>query len=322
MRVAISLLLLFGAIATTPAPTFPFDQAPYTKPQRLIDIGNGRRMNLYCVGSGSPTIVLEGGFGSAMWTWGYVQPTLATMTRTCAYDRGGYGFSDPGPIPRTATVIATELHTMLERANIAPPYVLVGHSLGGYHVRMFADLYPDAVVGLVLIDPATTADDPILDSIPSVRASEVADDKRRNMCLALTEQYRFDSPSWKQCVESDPRYTPEMSPEGKKRRGGRDIGTTLTRKLFRVRPTLLSCVPLAWGTLASHSWCLRLATPGKLTSWELHQRRFLNCAKPLQRHTRRWPTNRSSALAALFRIRPTSFRLIGRKSFSTPYALY
>lgn len=205
-----SLLFIAMTTAVTTTSSFPFDQTPYANPQRLVDVGHGRRMNLYCIGSGSPTIVLENGFGSPMWTWGYVQPALAKLSRTCAYDRAAYGFSDPAPVPRTAAVIAADLHALLGRANIQPPYVLVGHSLGGYHVRLFADMYPNTVAGLVLIDPATMAIYPILDSIRSIEAADMADDKRRHTCLVLSEERRFDVPSWKPCVETDPRYSPEM----------------------------------------------------------------------------------------------------------------
>ena len=122
LLVAMLFSLCLGASSGT---TFPFDQTPYATAQKLIDIG-GRRMNLYCVGRGSPTVILESGFGSAMWTWGYVQSQLGMISKTCAYDRAGYGFSDSGPLPRDAASIAADLHALLTSAGISPRTFLRG----------------------------------------------------------------------------------------------------------------------------------------------------------------------------------------------------
>jgi pimeloyl-ACP methyl ester carboxylesterase len=249
LRASVLAIVLLMATGQTPAPSFPFDQGPYSHPQQLVDVGGGRKMNLYCVGSGSPTIILESGFGSAMWTWGYVQGTLAKLTRTCAYDRAGYGFSDPGPMPRTASTIATDLHELLAHANIPPPYVLVGHSLGGYHVRLFADEYPNTVLGLVLLDPATTATTPILDSMKSVSDADKADTERRQMCLRLSQEGQFDSPSWTRCVENDPRYTPEMN-EGRqftKRRPGYWMTVNSEYVSGPIDESILNAIPVGFG---------------------------------------------------------------------------
>jgi len=83
-----------------------------------------------------------------------VQPAIARFARVCSYDRAGHGWSDPGPAPRTMRQVAYELHTALANLNIKPPYVLVGHSLGGLRVRIFASQYPKEVVGMVLVDSA------------------------------------------------------------------------------------------------------------------------------------------------------------------------
>jgi len=120
-------------------------------PGRLIDVG-GHRLHLVCVGSGSPTVVFEAGMSDAWVSWDRLLPELATTTRACAYDRAGIGYSDPGPLPRDSRRIVAELHALLERAGERPPYVLVGHSFGGYNVRLFASEHPDEVVGMVLVD--------------------------------------------------------------------------------------------------------------------------------------------------------------------------
>lgn len=120
-------------------------------PGKLVDV-DGRKMHIYCTGEGSPTVVLDSGLGDTYRSWRRVQPEIAKFTRVCSYDRAGLGYSDPSSQPRTAKVIAGELHQLLQAAAIAPPYVLVGHSMGGYDVRLFASLYRDEVVGMVLVD--------------------------------------------------------------------------------------------------------------------------------------------------------------------------
>jgi pimeloyl-ACP methyl ester carboxylesterase len=129
-----------------------FDPGPYLSAQRLVDIG-GRRLNLYCSGTSSPTVVLDAGLGGTMALWRLVQLQVAKTTRVCSYDRAGMGFSDPAPPPRDAAAIVTDLHALLHRAGIAPPYVVVGHSVAGLYDRLYADRYPNDVAGMVLVDP-------------------------------------------------------------------------------------------------------------------------------------------------------------------------
>ena len=130
------------------------DRRVFPPPGRLIDVG-GFRLHMDVTGSasGAPTVILEGGAGLGSVTWAWVQPQVAERTRVVAYDRAGVGWSDRGPEPRDGRQIATELHAALEGAGIRSPYVLVGHSFGGVYVRIFADVYPDEVAGLVLVDP-------------------------------------------------------------------------------------------------------------------------------------------------------------------------
>jgi pimeloyl-ACP methyl ester carboxylesterase len=127
------------------------DLRQFHPPGRLVDIG-GYRLHLYCLGEGSPTVLLEAGGGNPWLSWYKVQPQVASFTRVCSYDRAGLGWSDPSPKPRTAKVISQELHTLLRNAGIDGPFVLVGHSLGGMDVRMFANLYPSEVAAMVLVD--------------------------------------------------------------------------------------------------------------------------------------------------------------------------
>ena len=117
----------------------------------LIKVGD-RRMHIDCSGQGSPTVVLDAGLGDTYVSWRKVQPEIAKITRVCSYDRAGLGYSDSSSGPRTSRVLAEELHAILQAAGIAPPYILVGHSMGGYNVRLYASLYPNEVVGMVLVD--------------------------------------------------------------------------------------------------------------------------------------------------------------------------
>ena len=138
--------------AAAAAPTHP-EWELYAHPQRLVDIG-GRRLNVYCNGKGSPTVILDGGLGSDITEWRFVQPAIAKTTQVCAYDRAGNGFSDPAPLPRDAKALAADLSSLLRAARIDGPYVLVGQSLAGLHIRLFADEHPDEVAGMVLVDPS------------------------------------------------------------------------------------------------------------------------------------------------------------------------
>ncbi len=138
--------LLFSASAAEPG--LISLSAP---PGKLIDIGT-HRLYIHCMGRGSPAVVLNAGLGGASLEWLMVQQGLRSRTRVCAYDRGGYGWSESSASAHTSLQNATELRALLMRAGVKPPYVLVGHSFGGYDVQLFASRYPDSVAGLVLVD--------------------------------------------------------------------------------------------------------------------------------------------------------------------------
>jgi len=142
-------LALVGAIYESLAEAA--DAKAYPPPGQLVDVG-GHRLHINCTGTGSPTVIIEAGLGDWSTGWAWVQPEVAKTTQVCTYDRAGYGWSDPGPLPRNAEQFAKELHTLLHEANIPGPYVLVGHSLGGLTMRVFTGMYPSEVAGVVLID--------------------------------------------------------------------------------------------------------------------------------------------------------------------------
>jgi pimeloyl-ACP methyl ester carboxylesterase len=150
----ITVILIWAVLTSCSKP----DADPKPSGQ-LIDIG-GRRVHLNCTGRGEPTVILEAGAGGFSLEWALVQSDVARFARVVSYDRAGYAWSDPGPTPRTMRQIAGELHEALARADVKPPYVLVGHSYGGLVVRTFAERYPGEVVGMVLVD-ASHEDAPI-----------------------------------------------------------------------------------------------------------------------------------------------------------------
>jgi pimeloyl-ACP methyl ester carboxylesterase len=129
--------------------------APSAPPGRIVKLGDGRAVNLRCMGRGSPTVILESGFGADSTAWAGVQPDVARLTRVCAYDRAGYGHSDAGPAARDGAAIARDLDGALTAAGIKGPFVLVGHSAGGLYARLFAARRRADAAGLVLLDPTT-----------------------------------------------------------------------------------------------------------------------------------------------------------------------
>jgi len=131
-----------GAFAASPAP-----------PGKLVDLG-GHKLHVYCTGHGAPTVVVESGLGDFSGDWTLVQTRVSLFTRICTYDRGGYAWSDTGPKPRTFAQLNLELHDALTKLGERGPFILVGHSYGGPVVRNFAKVYPDSVVGMVLVDAA------------------------------------------------------------------------------------------------------------------------------------------------------------------------
>lgn len=150
----VTLILVIGAaIFVIGASAKTALKAKYPPIGQMVDVG-GYRLHLYCQGTGSPTVVMDGGAGHTGLYWSLVQPEIAKSVRTCVYDRAGYGWSEKSPQPRSVNTMVSELHTLLSNANIAGPYVLVGHSLGGIIARQYAQSYPQDVVGMVLVDSA------------------------------------------------------------------------------------------------------------------------------------------------------------------------
>lgn len=139
------MLVLFAAFSPAIAAEFP------PMPGKRFDVG-GYYLHIHCMGKGDPTVIVDVGLGDDSTDWQIIQQTVAKSAHICVVDRAGYGWSDFGPSPRTSEKIAAELAILLEKANLQPPFVLVGHSFGGYNIRLFAANYPDKVAGVVLVD--------------------------------------------------------------------------------------------------------------------------------------------------------------------------
>jgi pimeloyl-ACP methyl ester carboxylesterase len=142
--------LFVVCIATVALAALPTPPAP---PGKLVDLG-GHKLHVYCTGHGRPTVVVENGLGDFSFDWTLVQSRVSPFTRICTYDRGGYGWSDPGPKPRTFAQLNLELHDALAKLGEQGPFVLVGHSYGGPVLRNFARVYPSEVAGMVIVDAA------------------------------------------------------------------------------------------------------------------------------------------------------------------------
>ena len=152
---ATAILLLSSAASYAQLPSLKDFHPPdrWLKPGTMVDVG-GYRLNLYCSGAGTPTVVMESGGGWGAIGWAGIQDSLAARakTRVCSYDRAGMNFSDVGPVERPAIQTIHDLHELLKRAKIPGPYVLIGWSAGGMMIRWFASLYPSETGALVIVD--------------------------------------------------------------------------------------------------------------------------------------------------------------------------
>lgn len=153
--IVLGVLILIGA--TYQGVATAVERRRYPHPGRLVDVG-GHQLHIYCVGEGSPTVVLEAAETAMSAAWGWIQREVAKTTRACSYDRAGLGWSEAGDKPYDPGRVPEELHSLLRAAKEPEPYVLAGHALGASFVRRFASLYPADTAGLVVIAESDTVD--------------------------------------------------------------------------------------------------------------------------------------------------------------------
>jgi pimeloyl-ACP methyl ester carboxylesterase len=145
---ALACLAGSGSVATAQPNAWPDLSKPH-----FVSLNGGRRLNIVCVGRGSPTVVFEQGGDGSMVNWRAVAPSVSVITRTCLYDRAGFGFSDPPGAPITGTLVTNDLHALLRAEGVTTPVVLVGHSIGGFYATLYTDRFQSDVAGLVLVEP-------------------------------------------------------------------------------------------------------------------------------------------------------------------------
>ncbi|MBP6870349.1 alpha/beta hydrolase [Candidatus Babeliales bacterium] len=154
--IGITIVVLVGLGLSYQYIATKLDQQKYPAVGKMVDIGGYK---LHMIDSGKnykgPVIVMDGGAGCNALDWALVQPEIAKFARVITYDRAGYGWSDASPLERTSENIVEELRTMLKNAGIQGPYILVGHSFGGFNMQLFAAKYPGEVAGLILVDSSS-----------------------------------------------------------------------------------------------------------------------------------------------------------------------
>lgn len=196
-----TLCFCLGALAAkAPAAAMTNQTSPgalpasrYEHAQKLVALPDGRHLNLFCMGSGTPVVMLEAGGGDDSLSFRHVQGRLANVTRVCSYDRAGMGFSDPSDAPSTTSHAVNDLHALIKHAGIPLPVILVGHSDGGLYATFYAADFPNDVAGMVLIDPDSpglnSAATRVLDQpwLNQWRASAQDDIQQARLCLDLAK---------------------------------------------------------------------------------------------------------------------------------------
>lgn len=150
-RVTAAILCLTGMGIVYQSFATARDRLKHPPPGRMFDV-SGCRLHLQSAGCGTPTVVLEAGLGGMSSGWAWIQHETAKFCHVISYDRAGLGWSEAATTPKTARQAALRLRSLLRSANTIPPYILVGHSMGGLFIRVFADLFPKEVAGIVLVD--------------------------------------------------------------------------------------------------------------------------------------------------------------------------
>ncbi|MFS2003497.1 alpha/beta fold hydrolase [Duganella sp. CT11-25] len=212
------LALAAGVIpsAFAAASAQPDAGSAFAVPHQLVDIGGGRKMNIYCSGKGATTVVFDSSSGDAGWGWFRVQPEVAKHTRACVYDRAGLGFSDPAKRPNTSENVVEDLHKLLAAAGETAPYILVGNSLGGANVQVYTYRYPKEVKGLVLVEAQHEDETSRLNKITKGKIKEVYAmvSGQNRYCLAAAEKgFKAGSEEQTNCVDNEAEIAKVFGPQ-------------------------------------------------------------------------------------------------------------
>jgi len=274
------VLAIFLGMPMTVAHAVPpgFVADHYGRPQTLVAIRKERRLNMACIGAGRPTVIFLSGLGSGTFDWRKVQPAIGKITRACAYDRAGYGFSDPTTEPADVDNGVSDLHALLHASGVTTPVILVGHSLGGLYATVYAQQYPNDIAGIVLVDPAFAGQArAIANAVGSqatakMAASDVQTLAALDRCISLAETGRLALPAEAKsdCLDNpadpDPDVHRERDREAKTAGFERAIrsevqaanivgsdGQTIDDRESTVRGGGLGAIPLVVLTRGNHS---------------------------------------------------------------------
>ncbi len=200
-------LMLLSDVQAQPAPA-SVDLSMSVVPSQLVDVG-GRRLNLLCLGSGSPTVVFATQLGEAAWNWAPIHAQIAKSTRACIYDRAGLGFSDPSNRPGTVVNAAQDLAELLSRSQERPPYVLVGASYGAMVARYFAAQHSRQVSALVLVDGHHEDSFTRIDKLTAGKYAPMMntlEQRYRHCVVAARKRIKPGSSEFADCVEPPPNF--------------------------------------------------------------------------------------------------------------------
>ncbi len=245
-------MLQHSAAAQQPSPgTSAVDPTlvPYASAEDSVRLPDGRTIHLVCMGEGSPTVILLSGFSDWSIAWSKVQPAVASRTRVCAWDRAGLGLSDPPAAPQLVDATTADLEAALAAGHVEPPYVLVGHSVGGYETLLFADRRPSQVSGMVLVDPQypdevrimsrlTPATIEFTDRMAKEHPNPLVELVKRCSAAVRTGAIRKGGPDPDGCFSS-PQWPPNYPPE---------LVAALNQRFADASPETLV---LAWDTAAA-----------------------------------------------------------------------
>jgi pimeloyl-ACP methyl ester carboxylesterase len=209
------LALAAGVIPSSFAAAQPDAGSAFAVPHQLVDIG-GRKMNIYCSGKGATTVVFDSASGDAGWSWFRVQPEVAKQTRACVFDRAGLGFSDPAKRPNTSENVAEDLHKLLAAAGEKAPYILVGNSLGGANVQVYAYRNPKEVKGLVLVEAQHEDETARLDKVTQGKIKQMYAmvSGQNKYCLAAAEKgFKAGSEEQTNCVDNEAEIAKVFGPQ-------------------------------------------------------------------------------------------------------------